>query len=202
MFSVTKAQQWSTYKQSYYQDPHSTRVVTSHLPICFLLVYTFCLTGVRPDVLEQTILLSKSVQGVISLTSSSDVSTQSVGGVRAWDSSSFLVNIGNVDLDRSVVLGFDDSVSGRALSWNVQFNLPGEKLRRTFLKNPPGGNTGRCEVWTFDSHIEFGKYGSQHYNRYNVVVIQQMSIFNSQSNASPRYENTTPIDTARAAMPV
>lgn len=80
------------------------------------------LTGVRPDVLQQTVLLSQSVQRVVSLTSGSDVTRQSVGG-NLGGSSSLSVNVGNVDLDRGVVLGLDDSVRSRALSWDVQFHL-------------------------------------------------------------------------------
>lgn len=81
------------------------------------------LTGVRPHVLQQTVLLGQSVQRVITLTSGSDVAGQGVGGVGASDSSALLVNVGDVDLDGGVVLGLDDSVGSRTLSWNVQFNL-------------------------------------------------------------------------------
>lgn len=81
------------------------------------------LTGVRPDVLQQTVLLSQSVQRVISFTSGSDVTAQGVGGVGTGNGSSLLVDVGNVDLNRGVVLGLDDSVRSRALSWHVQFDL-------------------------------------------------------------------------------
>ena len=77
------------------------------------------LAGVGPDVLEQTVLLGKSVEGVVGLASGSDVAAQGVGDVLAWDGSALLVDLGDVDLDRGVVVGLDDSVGGRALSWNV-----------------------------------------------------------------------------------
>lgn len=80
------------------------------------------LTRVRPDVLQQTVVLSQSVQRVVRFTSRSEVTAQGVGGVGTGDGSAFFVNIGNVDLDRSMVLSLDDSVSGRTLSRNVKFN--------------------------------------------------------------------------------
>lgn len=79
----------------------------------------YCLTGVVPDVLQQTVLLGQSVQGVVSLTSTSNVAAQGVGGVGTGNGSALGVNVRDVDLDRCVVLGLDDSVSGRALSGNV-----------------------------------------------------------------------------------
>lgn len=81
------------------------------------------LTGVRPDVLEQTVSLGQSVQRVVSLTTGSNVTGKSVGGEGVWNSTALLVNVDNVELDGSVVLSLDDSVGGRALSWNVQFDL-------------------------------------------------------------------------------
>lgn len=81
------------------------------------------LTGVRPDVLQQTIVLSQTVQGVVALTSGSDVTGQSVSDVLTWDGTAFLIDLGNVDLDRGVVLGLDNSVGSRTLSWNVKFDL-------------------------------------------------------------------------------
>ena len=77
------------------------------------------LTRVRPDVLQQTIILSQSVQRIVRFTSGSDVTGQSVSDVLTWDSSTFFVNLGDVDLNGSMVLGLDDAVSGRTLSWNI-----------------------------------------------------------------------------------
>lgn len=84
---------------------------------------THGLTRVRPDVLQQTVLLGQSVDGVVTLTSGSDVTRQGVAGVGTSNGSALVVNVGNVDLDRSVVLGLDDSVGSRTLSWHVQFDL-------------------------------------------------------------------------------
>lgn len=81
------------------------------------------LSGVRPDVLEDTVLLGQSVERVISLGSRSDVTGQSVGDVVTGNGSASLVDLGDVDLDGGVVISLDDSVSGRALSGNVKLDL-------------------------------------------------------------------------------
>lgn len=103
---------------------------TLYLYLDYFIKYTvyisarpYSLTGVRPDVLQQTILLSQSVQRVVSFTSGSDITGQSVGGVGTLNSSTVFVNVSNVDLNRSMVLSLDDSVGGRTLSWDVQFHL-------------------------------------------------------------------------------
>lgn len=67
--------------------------------------------------------MSESVKRVVRLTTASNVAAESVGEVVAWDGTSLLVDLSNVDLDRTVVLSLDDSVSGRALSWDVKFDL-------------------------------------------------------------------------------
>ena len=89
----------------------------------FFFSFLILLTRVRPDVLQQTVVLSKSVQGVISLTSGSNVTGKSVSDVLTWDSVAILIDLGDVDLDRGVVLSLDDSVGSRALSWNVKLDL-------------------------------------------------------------------------------
>lgn len=88
-------------------------------------IHLLSLTGVRPDVLQQTSLLGQSVHGVVSLTSGSDVAGQGEGGVVTWDGSALSIDVSDVDLDGSVVLGLDDSVGSRTLSWHVQFDLDG-----------------------------------------------------------------------------
>ena len=67
--------------------------------------------------------MGQTVQRVVGFTSGSDVAGQSVGDELTWDGTALLVNLGDVDLDGSVVLGLDNSVGGRTLSWNVQFDL-------------------------------------------------------------------------------
>lgn len=75
-----------------------------------------------PDVLQQTITLSQSVQGVVTLAHSSDETAESINLVLAG-SASVLVNLCDGDLDGSVVLGLDDTVGGAALTWNVTEEL-------------------------------------------------------------------------------
>ena len=87
-------------------------------------IYPFLfLTGVRPDVFQQTVVLSQTVQRVIGFPSRSNVTRQSVGNVFAWDGTTFFIDLSDVDLDGGVVLGLDDSVGSRTLSWNVKFDL-------------------------------------------------------------------------------
>lgn len=92
-------------------------------------MHTHNLAGVREDVLEDTVSLSKSVQGVVSLTAGADVARKDVSGVVTSNGTAILVNVGNVDLNGSMVLGLDDTVSGRALAGNVKFNLYKEASR-------------------------------------------------------------------------
>jgi len=68
-------------------------------------------------------LLSQSVQRVVSLTSGSNVTGESESGVVSSDGTSFLINVSNVNLNGGVVFSLDNSVGGRALAWNVKFNL-------------------------------------------------------------------------------
>lgn len=39
-----------------------------------------------------------------------------------------LIDLSDVDLDRGVVLGLDDSVGSRALSWNVKLDLKTKRV--------------------------------------------------------------------------
>lgn len=72
-----------------------------------------------PHVLQQTIALGQAVHGVIGLSHGTNESTQSVDVVLSGDSAAALVNLGDRNLDRTVVLGLDDAVGGRALAGDV-----------------------------------------------------------------------------------
>ena len=63
--------------------------------------------------IRTTILGGKAVDGVISLALGTNVAREGVGGERAGVTT-VLINITNVELDRGVVLGTDQAVSGRA----------------------------------------------------------------------------------------
>lgn len=92
------------------------------------------LTRVRPDVLEKTGLGCELVDAVVRLAlfpvmvssvnsnlyqHKPDESTESKGGV-SWQHLSLLVNVADVQLDRGVIMGLDESVGGSALSWHVK----------------------------------------------------------------------------------
>lgn len=72
-----------------------------------------------PDVLQQTVTLGEAVHGVVRLAHSTDESAQSVDVVLSGDEAAALVNLGDGDLDGTVVLGLDDAVGGRALAGDV-----------------------------------------------------------------------------------
>jgi len=52
----------------------------------------------------------------------SDITREGKGSESLGVDTGFWVNITNVDLDGSVVLGSDKTTSGRALSWDVKIN--------------------------------------------------------------------------------
>lgn len=72
-----------------------------------------------PDVLEETIALGESVQGVVALAHGADEARESIDNVLTGDGPAVLVNLGDGDLARAVVLGLDDAVGGRALAGDV-----------------------------------------------------------------------------------
>lgn len=76
------------------------------------------LSACAPDVLQESIPLSQTVQAVITLTHSSYESRESIDLVFAGVSA-VLVNLSDADLNGSVVLGLDDTVGGTALAWDV-----------------------------------------------------------------------------------
>lgn len=114
----------------------------------YYITGTFCLSGVREDVLEETVLLGKTVDAVVSLTTATDVTAEGVGEVLADNGAALLVDLGDRDLDRRVVLGLDEAVSGRALARNVKLDL---MLVLCF--------TGRFCSWFYERRLS--KYGVQ-----------------------------------------
>jgi len=73
-----------------------------------------------PDALEEAIPLGESVHSIVAFTHGTHETAKGVGVVLALNLSAVLVNLGDGDLGRSVVLGLDDSSSGRALSRDVK----------------------------------------------------------------------------------
>jgi hypothetical protein len=76
------------------------------------------LAGGGPDVLEETVTLSKAVEGVVALTAGTDEAAESEGLVLAGVAA-VLVNLADGDLDGGVVVGLDDAVGGAALAGHV-----------------------------------------------------------------------------------
>lgn len=64
----------------------------------------------------------KTVERVVGFTGSTDGTRDGIGLGLALDDSSVGINIGNVDLDGSMILGIDESAGSRALSRDVQVN--------------------------------------------------------------------------------
>lgn len=95
------------------------------------------LSACAPDVLQESIPLSQTVQAVITLAHSSYESGESIDLVFTGVSA-VLINLSDADLDGSVVLGLNDTVGGTALAWDVaisyRFSLAtAETIRSTLL---------------------------------------------------------------------
>lgn len=72
-----------------------------------------------PDALDEAVTLGQSVQSIVGLAHGTDETAESVDVVLARDGAARLVNLGDGDLDGSVVLSLDDAVGGRALAGDV-----------------------------------------------------------------------------------
>jgi hypothetical protein len=81
------------------------------------------LAASAPYVLQQTISLCQSVQGIIALAHRSYETAECVNLAFAGESA-VLVNLSYGDLDGGMVLGLDDAVGGAALSWDVAVGIP------------------------------------------------------------------------------
>lgn len=82
-----------------------------------------------PDILEETVALGESVQGVVALAHGTDEARESIDDVLTGNGPAVLVDFGDGDLARAVVLGLDDAVGGRALAGDVA--VVGEKKLAT-----------------------------------------------------------------------
>jgi hypothetical protein len=70
------------------------------------------LPGRAPDRLEEAVLLCEPVEGVVGLAHGANETAESVDLVLAGVAA-VLVNLGDAELDRGVVLGPDDASGGR-----------------------------------------------------------------------------------------
>lgn len=105
------------------------------------------LTGCGPDVLQETVLLSKPVQRVVALAHGPNETAQSVGDVLAGVAAG-LVNLSDRDLDGRVVLGLDDTVGSAALTWDVAIVGSACLFRGVFRKGDGGTAMERRRVFT------------------------------------------------------
>lgn len=76
------------------------------------------LPGSRPDVLQVPITLGETVERVVALAAGPDESAQRIRLVLT-SVATVLVDFADGDLDRRVVVGFDDTVGGVALAGHV-----------------------------------------------------------------------------------
>lgn len=89
----------------------------SHFVVLAQTLFHLSLGG--PDVLNKAVALGQAVEGIVGLTHGADEAAEGVDVVLAGDSTAGLVDLGDGDLDRGVVLGLDDAVGGRALAGDV-----------------------------------------------------------------------------------
>jgi hypothetical protein len=93
------------------------------------------LAATAPYILQQTITLRQSVQGIIALAHCSYEAAEGVYLVLAGVSA-VLVDLADGDLDGCVVLGLDDAVGGAALAWDVAVRNSGLAGHFFLLKTP------------------------------------------------------------------
>jgi hypothetical protein len=77
------------------------------------------LTDGVPDGLEESVALSQPVHSIVALAHGADKAAEGVDVVLALDGTAVLVDLGDGELDGSVVLGLDDAVGGAALARDV-----------------------------------------------------------------------------------
>lgn len=99
---------------------------TFHSNVCFffrfLSSYVKHLSLSRPDGLDEAVTLSQTVHGVVGLAHGADETAEGVDMCLAGNGTAVLVNLGNGDLDRAVILGLDDAVGSAALAGDVAVN--------------------------------------------------------------------------------
>jgi calcineurin-like phosphoesterase len=77
-----------------------------------------------PDVLQEAVALGEAVESIVALAHGPHETRQGVDDVLALDGPAVLVDLGDGDLARAVVLGLDDSARRRALAGDVTGGNP------------------------------------------------------------------------------
>ena len=126
------------YSPAQPKPDHNRKSAQKISPLCFSSTSVFSmpyqdnssnmrltLAAAAPDVLQQTIALCQSVQGIIAFAHCSYEAAKCVHLVLAGVSS-VLVNLSDGELNRSVVLCLDNAVCGAALSWDVPVGNEGQ----------------------------------------------------------------------------
>ncbi|KAF1737510.1 hypothetical protein CRV24_003128 [Beauveria bassiana] len=70
-------------------------------------------------ILDEAVTLSQAVHGVVGLAHGADEAAEGIDVGLARDGAAVLVNLGDGDLDRAVILGLDDAVGSAALAGDV-----------------------------------------------------------------------------------
>ncbi|KAI9172206.1 hypothetical protein HJFPF1_01699 [Paramyrothecium foliicola] len=83
------------------------------------LTLSQCLSLGAPDALDQAVALGQAVHGIVALAHRSHEAAEGVDVVLAGNGAAVLVNLGDRNLDGTVVLGLDDAVGGAALAGDV-----------------------------------------------------------------------------------
>ena len=107
--AVARGQGASTHVPLIPSFPFLKRDLPQHNPLVSARV---------PDVLEEAVALGEAVHAVVALAHGADEAAKSVDLVLA-SVTAVLVNLGDGDLDRAVVLGLDDAVGRAALAGDV-----------------------------------------------------------------------------------
>lgn len=112
-------------------------IVPSFSQICFAFHnQPIRLSLSAPDALDEAVTLGQAVQGIVGLAHGTDETAESVDVVLAGDGAAGLVNLGDGDLDGTVVLGLDDTVGGRALAGDVAVREVGGLAQSSLLSFP------------------------------------------------------------------
>jgi hypothetical protein len=84
-----------------------------------IILPSLALPHCTPDALDEAVALCEPVELVVALAHRPNEAAKGIDVVFALDCPAVLVDLGDGDLDRGVVLGFDDSIGSAALARDV-----------------------------------------------------------------------------------
>jgi hypothetical protein len=103
------------------------------LPKPHLLYHAHRLSDGVPDVLDEAVALGETVESIVALAHGPNETAQGIDVVLALDGTAVLVNLGDRNLDRGVILGLDDAVGGAALARDVTVDEESQLRVPSFL---------------------------------------------------------------------